>query len=342
MARHTLRDVATLAGVSKATASRVLNGHERVDPETRDRVLAAIAELDYTPSATARSLSVGRTLTIGVVTTYLTRPQAAERLRGVDAVLGDSGFDQVIYNVETVEKRDQYLRGLARAGRMDGLLVISLPLRDEEVSRLASASIPVVVVDAHTPAVEGLPHVVGDDVVGGVLAARHLLELGHRRVAYVGDAFENPFGFTSSRHRFMGYERILRRAKLGPDPDIVALGAHGRYQARELAAQLLGARQRPTAIFAASDTQALGVIAAAREAGLRVPEDLSIVGYDDVEIADHVGLTTVRQGLFESGRVGAELLLAEIRERSAEPPRVVLAPELVVRSTTAPPKEGRA
>jgi DNA-binding LacI/PurR family transcriptional regulator len=140
----------------------------------------------------------------------------------------------------------------------------------------------------------------------------------------------------------MGYERILRRATLGPDPDLVALGAHGRYQARELAAQLLSARHRPTAIFAASDTQALGVIAAAHEAGLRVPEDLSIVGYDDVEIADHVGLTTVRQGLFESGRVGAELLLAEIRERSAEPPRVVLAPELVVRGTTAPPKEGRA
>lgn len=342
MARHTLRDVASLAGVSKATASRVLNGNARVDPETRERVLAAIAELDYAPSATARSLSVGRTLTIGVVTTYLTRPQAAERLRGVDAVLGDSGFDQVIYNVETVDKRDQYLHGLARAGRMDGLLVISLPLSDDAVSRLASSSIPVVAVDAHTPAVEGLPHVLGDDVVGGVLATRHLLELGHRRIAYIGDAFENPFGFTSSRHRYMGYERILRRARLGPDLDLVALGAHGRYQARELAARMLAAADRPTAIFAASDTQALGAITAAREAGLRIPEDLSVVGYDDIEIADYVGLTTVRQGLFESGRVAAELLLAEIRERSAEPARVVLAPELVIRGTTAPPKEGRA
>ncbi|MFN8621632.1 MAG: LacI family DNA-binding transcriptional regulator [Chloroflexota bacterium] len=341
MGRHTLRDVASMAGVSKATASRVLNGNDRVDPETRDRVLAAIAELDYAPSAAARSLSVGRTLTIGVVTSYLTRPQAAERLRGVDAVLGDSGFDQVIYNVETVEKREQYLRGLARTQRTDGLLVISLPLRDDEVERLASAAIPVVVVDAHTPAVEALPHVVGDDVVGGVLAARHLLELGHRRIAFVGDAFENPFGFTSSRHRYMGYERILRRAKLGPDPALVALGAHGRYQARELTARLLALPDRPTAIFAASDTQALGAITAAREAGLRVPEDLSVVGYDDIEIADHLGLTTVRQGLFESGRAGAELLLAEIRERAAEPGRIVLAPELVVRGTTAPPKEGR-
>lgn len=341
MVRHTLRDVAALAGVSKATASRVVNGTARVDPVTRDRVLDAIGRLGYEPSAAARSLSVGRTLTIGVIASYLTRPQAVERLRGVDAVLGDSGFDQVIYNVETVEKRERYLYGVVRAQRTDGLLVISLPLADADAGHLASASIPVVVVDAHAPVVEGLPHVLGDDVVGGVIATRHLIELGHRRIAYIGDAFENPFGFTSSRHRHMGYERVLRREGLGPDPALVALGAHGRYQARELAARLLALPDRPTAIFAASDTQALGAVTAAREAGLRVPDDISVIGYDDIEIADYAGLTTVRQGLFASGRAGAELLLAEIRERSAEPARVVIAPELVVRGTTAPPREGR-
>jgi DNA-binding LacI/PurR family transcriptional regulator len=340
MPGHTLRDVATRAGVSKATASRVLNGNVRVDPETRDRVLAAIAELDYTPSATAQRLSSGRTLTISVVTSYLTRPQAAERLRGVDAVLGDSEFDQVIYNVETIDKRDQYLRGLARAQRTDGLLVISLPLRDDDVERLSSAAIPVVVVDAHAPAVEGLPHVVGDDIEGGQLATSHLLDLGHRRIGYLGDEFDNPFGFTSSRHRFTGYERALAAAGLEVGRSCVALGAHSRYEARELAAQLLSLPDRPTAIFAASDTQALGVISAAHEAGLRVPDDLSVVGYDDIEIADYLGLTTVRQGLFESGRIGAELLLAEIRERSGAPVSVVLPPEIVVRGTTAPLKEG--
>lgn len=341
MTRRTLRDVASLAGVSKATASRVLNESARVDPETRDRVLAAIAELDYAPSATARNLSFGRTLTLGIVTSYLTRPQAAERLRGVDAVLADSGFDQVIRNVETVEKRDQYLRGLTSAGRIDGLLVISLPLSDDIASRLIASTIPVVVVDAHTPAVEGLPHVIGDDVLGGVLATQHLLAIGHRRIAYIGDAFENPFGFTSSRHRYLGFEAALRRAGLEPDPRLVALGDHGRYQARELAARMLVVPDRPTAIFAASDMQALGAMTAAREAGLRIPEDLSVVGYDDLEIADYVGLTTVHQRLFESGRAGAEMLLAGIRERSAEPSRVLLPPQLVIRGTTAPPKEGR-
>jgi DNA-binding LacI/PurR family transcriptional regulator len=340
VARHRLQDVATLAGVSKATASRVLNDSDQVDPATRQRVLAAIEELDYTPSSVARRLSLGRTLTISVVTSFLTRPQAAERLRGIDAVLGDSEFDLVIYNVETIEKRDQYLRGLALAQRTDGLLVVSLPPRDEDAQRLASAAIPVVVVDAHAPVVEGLPHVIGDDVAGGEAATHHLVELGHRDIAFVGDEFDNPFAFTSSRHRYEGYERALHAAGVAPRPDLVALGAHSRYEARELATRLLTRPDRPSAVVASSDTQALGVISAAHEAGLRVPDDLSVIGYDDIEIADYIGLTTVRQQLFESGRLGAELLLAEVRARSATPPAIVLAPELVVRGTTAPPKEG--
>jgi len=340
MAGHTLNDVAARAGVSKATASRVLNGNVSVAPETRDRVLTAMAELDYTPSTSARRLSFGRTLTISVVTTFLTRPQAAERLRGVDAVLSDSEFDLVIYNVESIEKRDQYLRALAVAQRTDGLLVISLPLRDVDSERLASAAIPVVVIDAHAPAVEGLPHVVGDDIGGGEAAARHLLELGHRRIAFVGDEFDNPFGFTSSRHRYIGYERALAAAGLAVEPQLVALGAHSRYEARELAGRLLSLDRRPTAVFAASDTQALGVISAAHGAGLRVPDDLSVVGYDDIEMAEYLGLTTIRQQLFESGRLGAELLIREIGSRSPVPPSIVLPPKVVVRGTTAPAKGG--
>ena len=195
MARHTLQDVATHARVSKATASRVLNGNARVDPITRRRVLAAMEELEYTPSDAARRLSLGRTQTISVVTSFLTRPQAAERLRGVDAVLSDSEFDLVIYNVETVDKRDQYLQHLALAQRTDGLLVISLPPRPEDVVRLASAAIPVVVIDAHGPAVEGLPHVIGDDIAGGELATEHLLGLGHQAVAFLGRPVREPAWF---------------------------------------------------------------------------------------------------------------------------------------------------
>lgn len=329
------------AGVSKATASRVLNGSSQVDPGTRERVLKAMDELEYAPSSAARRLSIGRTLTISVVTSFLTRPQAAERLRGVEAVLSDSEFDLVIHNVETVEKRDQYLRGLALAQRADGMLIISLPPREQDLRRLAAAAIPVVVIDAHAPAVEGLPHVVGDDIAGGDAATAYLIELGHRRVAFLGDEFDNPYGFTSSHHRFLGYERAMARAGIPVRPELVALGAHSRYEARELATVLFSSVEPPTAVFAASDTQALGVVSAAHEAGLRVPHDLSVVGYDDVEMADYLGLTTVRQRLFESGRLGAQMLLAEVFARSAVPPSVVLPPELVVRDTTAPPKEVR-
>ena len=149
-------------------------------------------ELGFTPSPAARRLSLGRTLTIGVVVSFLTRPQAAERLRGVDAVLTDSEFDLVIYNVESVEKRDHYLGTLAQSQRTDGLLVMSLPPPDEAVPTLVRGPVPVVFIDVHTPSVAAMPRVVGDDVAGGALAARHLLELGHTAIGFVGDAFARP------------------------------------------------------------------------------------------------------------------------------------------------------
>jgi DNA-binding LacI/PurR family transcriptional regulator len=337
----TIRDVARTAGVSVATVSRVLNDSGLVKQGTRGRVLEAMEALAYTPSFAARRLSLGRTLTVSVVVYYLTRPQAAERLRGVEAVLSDSEFDLVVYNVESPDKRDKYLRELPHAKRTDGLVIISLPPRPEEVSSLASAAVPVVVIDVHSPALRVLPRVVGDDVAGGQLAARHLLNLGHRRLAFVGDQFENPFGFTSGRDRFTGFEGALAERGVPLRPEYVALGGHSRYEARELAHRLLTGPEPPTAIFAGSDTQALGVLSAARDLSLDVPGDVSVVGYDDIEAAEYVGLTTIRQQLFESGRAGAEILLREIEGRSGVPPSVELTPSIAVRATSAPPKEGR-
>ena len=338
----TIRDVARHAGVSVATASRALNGSSVVNAKTRDRILTVVQDLGFTPSPAARRLSLGRTLTVGVVVSFLTRPQAAERLRGVDAVLTDSEFDLVIYNIESVGKRDHYLRTLTHSQRTDGLLVMSLPPPSDVISALSHGPIPVVFLDVHAPVIESMPRVVGDDVAGGAIAARHLLALGHRQIAFVGDAMADPFGFTSSRDRQHGMIDELARNGITVPPAWIGHGAHGRYEARALAHRMLVADERPTAIFAASDTQALGVIAAAGEAGLHVPDDLSVIGYDDIEAADYVGLTTVRQQLFESGRRGAELLLAEIEARSDQPPVAHLTPELVVRRTTAPPKVGRA
>jgi DNA-binding LacI/PurR family transcriptional regulator len=338
----TIRDVARRAGVSVATASRALNGSQVVNAQTRERVLSVMEELRFTPSPAARHLSLGRTLTVGVVVSFLTRPQAAERLRGVDVVLTDSEFDLVIYNVESVQKRDHYLGTLAHSRRTDGLLVLSLPPPTDAVLALSRGLVPVVFIDVHSSAIAGLPHVVGDDVAGGALAARHLVALGHTAIGFIGDAVADPFGFTSSRDRQEGLVTELAAAGISIPPEWIGHGAHGRYEARELALRMLTGSRRPSAILAASDTQALGVIAAASEAGLRVPDDLSVIGYDDIEAADYVGLTTIRQQLFESGRRGAEILLAEIDQRSDHAPVAHMTPELVVRATTATPKEGRA
>ncbi len=338
--RATIRDVALRAGVSLATVSRALNGSPLVNEGTKRRIVEVAEELDFAPSLSARRLSLGKTQTITVVVSFLTRPQAAERLRGIDAALADSEFDLVIYNVETVEKRNQYFLTLPLRQRTDGLLVVSLPPPDEDVPRLQRSDVPVVFVDAHENTT-GLPRVVGDDIAGGELATQHLLDLGHHRIGYVGDAFVNPFGFTSSRDRFEGYKRALAVAGIDATGEYVALGAHGRYEARDLAARMLSHHDRPTAIFAGSDTQALGVLAAAQDIGLHVPDDLSVIGYDDIEACDFVGLTTVRQHLFESGRQGAQLLMAEIVERAAPPQSVVIQPDIVRRRTTAPRKEGR-
>jgi DNA-binding LacI/PurR family transcriptional regulator len=337
----TIRDVARAAGVSVATASRALNGLDIVNAETRDRILAVMEELGFSPSPAARRLSLGRTLTVGVVVSFLTRPQAAERLRGVDAVLGDSEFDLVIYNVESVQKRDHYLGSLASSQRTDGLIVMSLPPVSEAASALSRSPVPVVFIDVHTPSVASMPRVIGDDLAGGAMAARHLLELGHRAIAFIGDAVADPFGFTSSHDRERGLTDELARSGISIPAGWIGHGAHGRYEARDLAYRMLTGERRPTAIFTASDTQALGVIAAARELGLHVPDDLSVIGYDDIEAAEYVGLTTVRQQLLESGRRGAEILLAEIESRSEQPPIARLDPQLVVRATTAPPTEGR-
>jgi DNA-binding LacI/PurR family transcriptional regulator len=337
----TIRDVARHAGVSVATASRALNPNGVVNLQTRQRILTVMEELGFTPSPAARRLSLGRTLTVGVVVSFLTRPQAAERLRGVDAVLGDSEFDLVIYNVESVQKRNHYLDTLAQSQRTDGLLVMSLPPRPEAVDVLTRAPVPVVFIDVHTPSIEAMPRVIGDDEAGGARAASHLLDLGHREIAFIGDALEDPFGFTSSTDREAGFRRELAASGVNIPADRVGHGAHGRYEARDLARRMLTDDDRPTAIFAASDTQAFGVVAAARDLGLGVPDDLSVIGYDDIEAADYVGLTTIRQQLFESGRRGAEILLTEIEGRSPEPAIAQLEPELVARATTAPAKEGR-
>ena len=336
----TIRDVAKKAGVGLGTVSRVINKSPQVSHETRERVQEAIKELDYRPNPIARRLSWGKTLTIAAIAPFFTRPATIERLRGVELSIAGTEYDLIVFNVETPERRDYTFDEVARRERVDGALIISLPPSPEGLNRFNSANIPIVLIDVNHPELAHFSRVIVDDVAGGFKATRHLIDLGHRRIGYISDSFDDPFYFSASRDRFDGYQQALQQAGIEIDPILHRRGDHGRYEAQRLATEMLRIEQKPTAIFAASDTQALGVLEAARELELRVPEQLSVIGYDDVEFADYVGLTTVRQQLFESGQAGLQLLLDAISEGDREPVCTELKTGLILRSTTAPPRKG--
>lgn len=335
----TIRDVAERAGVGLATVSRVLNQSPLVSEGTRQRVLDVIRDLNYTPHAAARRLSLGKTLTIKVFVPFFPRPSVAERLAGAVSLLSQSEYDLVIHNIETPERRATCFEQLPTSKDVDGVLIISLSPLDHEAERFVHADIPIVLIDADHPALTMLHRVTTDDVEGGRRAAEHLIQLGHRRIGFIGDIINNPFHFVSSRDRCLGYQQALAAASLPFRPEYYAEGEHGRREARDLARSMLSLAERPTAIVAASDTQAVGVLEAARELGLCVPEDLSVIGYDDIEVADMMGLTTMRQMLYEFGQRGVELLLETLDNPDRPPVHEIMPTKLVVRQTTSSPKQ---
>lgn len=336
----TIREVAAHAGVGAGTVSRVLNNSDRVSDATRTKVQAAIADLGYRPNPLARGLSRGRCQTIGVIVPDFTTASAIERLKGVVAALDGSRYDLVLFNVESPQHRDEHVASLDRH-RADGLVIMSLPLRDDQLDKLNSTGMPLVLIDSPG---EDVARVVVDDVTGGRLATDHLVDLGHRRIGFIGDRPDNIFGFTSSNDRELGYRESLATIGVSVDENLIRYGAHDREVAFDLGVELLTGNDPPSAIFCCSDVQALGAIEAARHLRLDIPGDVSVVGFDDIEVARYLGVTTVRQPLFESGQAGTELLLDRLEHPGGPVPvpdvhTVELDLELVVRSTTAAPKE---
>src|SRR3954465_5687982 len=234
----TIRDVARRAGVSAATVSRVLNDSPLVMEDTRARVRAAMDDLGYRLNATARTLSIGRAQAVGVVVPFFTTHSVIERLRGVVSRLGRhdrAGYDLLLFDVEAPEQRADAMRGLARRNRVAGLLIVSLPVYDDEVDALARDELPAVLLDVAHPR---LPRVVIDNVHGGELAAAHLLARGHRRIGFIGDHPTNAYGFTSSEDRRRGFHAALQRAGIPLDGELARFGPHDRDSAEALAASL--------------------------------------------------------------------------------------------------------
>ncbi len=338
--RTTIAEVAAEAGVGVGTVSRVLNGGANVREATRRNVLEVMERLGYRPSHLAAALSRGTPRTVAIVVPYLTRPSAVARLAGALSVFDEQGYDALVCNVETPQQRDRRLRALVERHRADGVVVVSLALTRQHLISFEQAGVPLVMVDAEAP---GVPRTVTDDVLGGRLATEHLLSLGHTRIGFVGDTIarttERDLAFVSSRRRLNGYRRALRTAGIGYDPAMVKCGPHDAAVAAELASALITLPSPPSAIFAASDTQAVGVLTAAGRSGFSVPDRLSVIGFDDIEAAALLGLSTVRQPLERSGAEGARRLCALLRGEPVRPMRQELAVEVVRRSSSARRRE---
>jgi LacI family transcriptional regulator len=330
--RPTLATIADHAGVSRATVSKVINGRADVAPGTRERVRELLAQYDYLPPRRASS-------TIDIVFSSLTSPWAVEILRGVESFASSRGRAVV---VSTVPPRGAtgpagWTSGIG-SHQPAGVVLVMPQLARPQWQHLRKRGIPLVAIDpADTPAPE-VPSVGATNWAGGIAAAEHLLRLGHQRIAVIG----GPEEYLCSRARVDGFRHAVEHADHRFDVDLLRWGDFSHEGGFRCAMDLLDRRDRPTAVFAGNDRQALGVYEAARQLGLSIPGELSVVGFDDLPLARWVSppLTTVRQPLVEIGATAAELLLQLIDGRSLRSTRVELATELTERHSTAPPGVG--
>ncbi len=333
-----IEDVARAVGVSPATVSRALSGRGPVSETTRAQVLAAARELGYVVSSNASGLASGRTRAVGVIVPFLNRWFYAQVLEAAQNALIAAGYDLTLYNLGGgVDTRRSVFEQFLFRQRVDGLIAISLEVRGDEVQRLHDIGKPIVCVGGPIP---GLSTLSIDDIAMSRLATEHLTALGHRRIAHIAGG-GGEYDFHLPHNRRVGYEQALRSVGVEPDPSLIEPGDFTIVSGHRVANRFLAdPDRRPTAIFAASDEMAVGAILAAREHGLRVPEDLSVVGIDDHELAPFFGLTTVAQYPATQGARAVELLLREFSrdpetEENAEG-NEPLDFDLVVRSTTAP------
>ena len=337
--RVTIADVAADAGVGIGTVSRVVNGSEQVRAATLQAVLDSIDRLGYRPSHAAAALVRGTPRTVAIMVAHLTRPSTVVRVASALAALEEQGYDTIVCNVDTPLERDRHLETLLPTHRADGVLAISLPFSREQLDQFSRAGVALVTVDAANP---GVPQTVIGNVLGGKLATEHLIDLGHRRIGFIGDrTFSKPpegLGFTSSADRLRGYKQALAAAGIEAEAGLIQRGPHDAASAAEHAAQLLKSADPPSAIFAASDTQAVGVLAAADRLGVPVPDQLSVVGFDDIESAAFLRLSTIRQPLDLSGAEGARRLCALLRGERIHPLRQELPIELIARGSSASPR----
>ena len=327
----TIFDVAGLSGVSISTVSRVINAPEKVNINTRQKVYEAIDKLGFVPQAEARARALRFNGRIGVITPFFTAPSFVQRLRGIAATLSKENFDLIIYTVDSNNRLQSYLSSLPLTGNLDGLVIVSLPVADTDVKRLLEHNLPTVLIEFPHPLLNSVEI---NDVEGGRMATEYLINKGHKRIAFLGDTDLPEYSIHPVSLRLKGFRQAMKMANLDIPKEFVRLAPYNQEQARIIAKELLDNPNPPTAVFAATDLQALGVLKAARQLNIKIPENLAIIGFDDLDMAEYEDLTTIRQHLDESGRIAIEILLSHIAENS-RPVQHITIPLILVERLTA-------
>lgn len=311
--KPTIDDIARMAGVSKATVSRVLNRKPDVDPATRERILRIVEEQNFVPSVTASNLARGKSRLLGVLIPSFTQPFIQDVLRGVAETIEQTPYELVLYSAYRTmhdEDKSHIIDNILATKLTAGVLSMYMGQSVHHLAQLHKNGFPVVVIDDQELPDAMIPWVGADNHTGSYDAVRHLLSLGHRRIAHI----QGPMRYLCSRERYEGYRHALAEEGIAVVERLVMEGDFQPHSGRVAANAFfaLPEEQRPTAIFAANDQMAYGVLAAAEEHDLQVPGDVALVGFDDISTSAHIRppLTTVRQPFYEMGQRGIEVLLS--------------------------------
>ncbi|MEE8306170.1 MAG: LacI family DNA-binding transcriptional regulator [Gammaproteobacteria bacterium] len=328
-----MSDVAARANVSKTTVSHVINETRFVEPETKQRVLQAVAELGYRPSTAARSLTTNRTETVGVIVSDSSNHFFAEVLRGIEDILRPKNYALLVCNTAEILEREAHYLDILMRQRVDGIIAAATSQRWDELTKVETLHIPVVFVDRIFEGLDG-PFIGVDNEQGAYLGASHIIECGHRQIGILA-GFQR---LSTMRERLNGFQRALREHNIPLREEWIVASALNIEGAREAMRHLLTLAERPTAVFINNNLLTLGALLALKELGLHCPEDIGIVGFDDHPWAavSAPPLTVVRQPAGQVGRAAAEMLLALINDEQVAEPRVIMDCELVSRQSCSP------
>ncbi|QHT62461.1 LacI family transcriptional regulator [Paenibacillus lycopersici] len=331
--KATIYDVAREAGVSIATVSNAINGKGNVSKKRRDQIFKIMEQMNYQPNVNASALMGKKTYTLGLLIPDISNPFFAEIARAIEDEAHQLNYSVIMCSTDNKDERVERYIALLEQKNVDGILIGTGLDNLDILTSLQARTIPVVMIARETSALE-VDTVVADDYVGGLMAARHLAGLGHRRIAILSEQWK----VSSARERIRGFKQGLQDAQIPFDDDQIAICNYLIEEGRRGAGELLGRAHRPTALFCCNDVLAIGAMQEARRLGIKVPEELSIVGFDDTILAAVVDppLTTVAQPIVNMGKQAFRLLIAHLDEADSVKKRIVLRPELTIRQSTAP------